>query len=84
MLKNRISKYFSAAAETQPQPEPPSVNPSAFVGMPNGVVGPAMPGGMPSAPKNIYEIALAAAQRKIAEERAKEHDDLAGWFNENF
>jgi len=83
MLKNRISKYFAPPAESQEQPEPAKVNPSAFIAIPTGLApGMPMPGGMQATPMNIYEIALAEAQRKIAEQRANEMDDLSGWLGD--
>jgi hypothetical protein len=86
MTKNRLSKYFRAAAEPHEQPEPPMVNPSAFIAIPTGLAPgsptPGMPGARPA--PNIYDIALAEAQRKIAEERANEFDDLSGWLDEGF
>jgi hypothetical protein len=88
MIKNRISKFFRPMVESQEQPEPPKVNPSAFIAMPTGLA-PSTPGvfgpGAAPAPMNIYEIALAEAQRKIAESRANElgeTDDLSGWIGE--
>jgi hypothetical protein len=81
MIKNRISKYFRPTVDAQEQPEPPKVNPSAFIAMPTGLA-PPMPGSTPGAPMNIYDIALAEAQRKIAEARANEMDDLSGWIGE--
>jgi hypothetical protein len=87
MIKNRISKYFRPAVESQEQQEPAKVNPSAFIAIPTGLApGSPMPGAMPGSmsatPMNIYEIALAEAQRKIAEARANEMDDLSGWLGE--
>ena len=83
MMKNRISKYFRPTAESQEQPEPSKINPSAFIAMPTGLApGAPMPGSMQMSPTNIYEIALAEAQRKIAETRANEIDDLDGWIGE--
>jgi len=82
MFKNRISKYFGAETESNPMREQPTINPSAFVAMPIGAAGPMMPGNMQAPPMNIYEIALADAQRKIAESRAHEFDDLSSWFDD--
>jgi hypothetical protein len=83
MLKNRISKYFAPLADSQEQAEPPQTNPSAFIAIPTGLApGMPMPGGMRSPAMNIYEIALAEAQRKIAEQRASEMDDLSGWLGD--
>ncbi len=83
MLKNRISKYFAPPAESQEQAEPPQTNPSAFIAIPTGLApGTPAPGGMQPRPMNIYEIALAEAQRKIAEQRANEMDDLSGWLGD--
>jgi hypothetical protein len=87
MIKNRISKYFRPVVESQEQPEPAKLNPSAFIAIPTGLAPgspmPGMPGSMPAIPTNIYEIALAEAQRKIAESRANdEMDDLGGWIGE--
>ena len=83
MIKNRISKYFAPPAESQEQPEPAKVNPLAFIAIPTGLApGMPTPGLMRGGPMNIYEIALADAKRKIAEQRANEMDDLSGWLGD--
>jgi hypothetical protein len=87
MIKNRISKYFRPAVESHEEQEPPKVNPAAFIAIPTGLapgspLPGSLPGSMPTTPMNIYEIALAEAQRKIAEARANEMDDLSGWLGE--
>lgn len=91
MIKNRISKYFRPTAEIESGAEQPRVKPSAFVAMPTpgSMPGQVLPNAMPPA-MNIYEIALAEAQRKIAQSRANRDeaiddlDDLSGWFDSSF
>jgi hypothetical protein len=89
MIKNRISKYFRPT-EPETQPEPPRVNPSAFIAMPGMGGIPGQPNqGMPQGPLSIYDIALAEAQRRIAESRAQraneiDFEDLSGWFDSSF
>ena len=86
MIKNRISKYFRSEVEPHQMIQPPKVNASAFVAMPTAPQGMTATGQAPAGPMNIYEIALADAQRKVAESHANEADDfgeLSDWFDEN-